>query len=404
MLLKWVTQYFTSRSLENHRRNTEWKLKEYEQQAAAVQKSLEMQAGHYEAELQALAQQREAELRQLEKQLERHAIRTAGYVEQLAELQTRMLGCLENWLAKSLVESRLDLQRERIHGVRSEIELLLEMAEDIRRFANEQGRKEWRAVIEDRPPRVNTPEIGEHIRRFNEGLVRDGQDFQRELRRLLSQVRTLKVSLRRLRETHTTIRDGDLVAAQERFRQSRGELSKHFQACRAAWVSLQGELDACYRTRPAESDLANEWLAAAENGGTYQELQQILLDARQQSDELNEQQESLNKRMNEIKARINAAHQNQDYSDLDGLKTRRSSIFEQLKSNGAQGYQVRQAMKELRVRRNEIKEFRTLIERLHPAKTIENVFERIGKDDPDLYWKAIGLSTKTLPRPVKETS
>ncbi|MDN7894380.1 hypothetical protein QZM93_37905 [Burkholderia cepacia] len=404
MLLKWVTHYFTSRSLENHRRNTEWKLKEYEQQAASVQKKLETQAGHYQTELEGLAQQREAELKQLEGQLETHAIHTTSYVEQLAELQTRMLGCLEIWLAKLQVESRLDLQRERIQGVRSDIELLLEMAEDIRRLANEQGRKEWRAIVEIRPPRVNTPEIREHIRRFDEEFVRDGQDFQRELRRLLSQVRTLKVRLRTLRETQATIRDNDLVAAKERFQQSRKELLEHFHACRAVWTSLLDELVACYCSRPVESDLANEWMAATEKGGTYHELQQILRDAQQRSDELDEERDSLRKRMDEIKTRVNAAHQNQDYSDLDGLKTRRSSIFTQLQSTNAQSFQVRQAMKELRVRRTKIREFRTLIERLHPAKTVENIFERVGKDDPDVYWKAIGLSTKTLPRPVKETS
>jgi hypothetical protein len=402
MILKWVTDYFARRSLETHRLATEWKVKEYEQKAASVQNRLKAQADSYQTEIQAVAQQREADLKLLQKQLEEHAIHTSAYVEQLAQLQSLMLGCLEYWLAKSLLESRVELQREQIHGVRSEIELLLEIAEDIRRLGQKQEHHQWRSLVDGRPPRVDTPEIREHIRNAEAELARETKDSLREQRRLLSQVRTLRVKLRGLQETYATIRNEELAPARERFLQSRAELRKHFQDCRTGWMDLQNELDACYRNRGAESELANEWLAETENGGTYQELQRILLDAQQESDEINDQRYTLTGRMDAIKSRINAAHRNRDYSDLDGMKGQRAIIFNQLKENGARGYEVRQAMKELRGRRGKMKELRTLIERLHPAETVQNVFERVGKEDPELYWKAIGLSTKALPRPVKD--
>ncbi|CAG9269763.1 hypothetical protein [Paraburkholderia caribensis] len=404
MVFKWITSYLARRSLEKHRLATEWKVKEYEQKAESVHRRLKAQADNYQAELQALAQQREADLQLLQEKLEDHAIHTSSYVEQLAQLQTRMLGCLEHWLVKSTLEARVELQREQIQGVRNEIDLLLEIAEDIRRLGKMQEHDQWRSIIEGRPPRVDTPEIHEYIRGAEAELARETKDSQREIRRLLSQVRTLRVQLRRLREAYATIRDQDLTPTRERFRQSRAELREHFQGCRTRWMELQNALDACYRNRVAESELANEWLAETANGGNYHELQQILLDAQQESNEINDQQDLLSDRMNAIKSRINAAHQNRDYSELDGLKGQRTIIFEQLKENGARGYEVRQAMKELRDRRAKMRDLRTLIERLHPAETVQSVFERVGKDDPDLYWSAIGLTTKALPRPVKEAS
>lgn len=402
MFIKRIVHFFTSRRLEAHQLETEAKLKEMGRRKRELQDRLEHEAQRYEREIRDLVARREASLKQLAALLESHAVDTTAYASLLAELQTLMLACVEAWSAKSQIESALSLKGERIQGLKSEQALLHEMDADIRRLSQLEERGQWQACIQDRPCRVDTPQVREHERRAGMEVANDGSDVKHELRRLRGHARSVALELRTVRAEHAKLREVDLPAAREQLRERRAAVLSQFNRCRAAWTALQEALDAAHADFTTESPLARQWLAEADDGHSYRGLQQVLGEARERSEALDASRAALTTRMADLKSRIATVHQEQRYEALDELKFQRGEVFERIKRVGAESFQVRQAIRELRVRRDKLRDLRSLMDPLHPAKTVEQVFDRIGKDDPDLYWKSIGLSTKALPRPAKD--
>ncbi len=402
MFLKRIVHFLTSRRLEDHRIETEAKLKELERGKRELQGRLEREAQRYEHEIEDLAARREASLKQLAALLEHHAADTELYASLLAELQTLMLACVEAWSAKSLIESHLSLKGERIQGLKSELALLHEIDADIRRLSQLEERGEWQACLRNRPCRIDSPQVREHERRADMEVAHDNADIKRELRRLRGHARSVGLEMRTLRAEHAKLREVDLPPAREHLREVRASVVSQFNRCRAAWAALQEALDTYQAEVTTESPLARQWLAAAEDGHSYRGLQQVLGEARERSEALNGSRAELTTQMTDIKSRIATVHQEQRYEVLDDLKIQRSEVFDQKKRIDEESFLVRQAIRELRERRDKLRDLRSLMAPLHPAKTVEQVFDRIGRDDPDLYWKSIGLSTKALPRPTKE--
>lgn len=400
-MFKKIVHYFTSKSLEKHRFRTQCMIEEYERVAAESQTRIKAQSDKYARELESLSKQRENDLKEYIQFLNEHLTNTTEHVSQLKLLQQMMFVCLEDWMSMSQSEQRLSLQRSKYHLVISNIKLLESFEKEIVRLSQQEDRQAWREIISDRAPRVSTPKIDQHIKRFELEMDKDAKAYKQELRRINSHKKLLLKQLSDIHALRTKIREEEVKPAQKKFKQSKQDLRVFYNSCLQNWIELQNFFENYYQNKVSDSDLANQWISEMENGGTLKEYKQIISDTSSNWQDAKDYTSSLRERMASVKARISLAHGLQDFSTIDVDKKTRDSLFHSIKSAIEDQNRLYEARQVFYTRREEINVFLGWIKRFHPSKTVEQAFELVAQDSPDLYWKAIGLSTQTNRLPTE---
>ena len=394
-MFKRLVHFFTSRNLEKHRQQTQCMINEYERQAAASQARVQAQADAYKLEIQQLAKLREEELNKYMELLTDHIGETTNYIAQLKELAPAMFLCIEAWLRKDISEQRWKLERDKRHVVDSTIVYLGELTSEIVRLSRKTERRDWQAIVAERPPRVMTPEISKHTKHFMKDAKGDAQAYDEDLQRIDSYQRQLRKQLRELRTSALALKV-DMEQAREEHRQARQQVQRINESCGAKFRALQEVFENYFQFSQSESPLANEWLSQMPHGGNLREIKQVLSDTKPDWEHAKNTTSHLNNRRKNVQSRIDRAYQDQEYSSLDAAKTERSGIFEEL--NVAREHQntLYAARQVFVLRRDEINKLMDWINDLHPSKTIEQVFGLLARDDAEIYWPAIGLATKAV--------
>lgn len=394
-MFKRLVHFFTSRNLEKHRQQTQCMINEYERQAAASQARVQAQADAYKLEIQQLAKLREEELNKYMELLTDHIGETTNYIAQLKELAPAMFLCIEAWLRKDISEQRWKLERDKRHVVDSTIVYLGELTSEIVRLSRKTERRDWQAIVAERPPRVMTPEISKHTKHFMKDAKGDAQAYDEDLQRIDSYQRQLRKQLRELRTSALALKV-DMEQAREQHRQARQQVQRINESCGAKFRALQEVFENYFQFSQSESPLANEWLSQMPHGGNLREIKQVLSDTKPDWEHAKNTTSHLNNRRKNVQSRIDRAYQDQEYSSLDAAKTERSGIFEEL--NVAREHQntLYAARQVFVLRRDEINKLMDWINDLHPSKTIEQVFGLLARDDAEIYWPAIGLATKAV--------
>lgn len=394
-MLKRIVHYLTSRSLEKHRQKTQCMIDEYEREATASQARVQAQANAYKLQIQQLAKLREEELKKYVEFLNDHIEKTTDYITHLKDLPQAMFLCVEAWLRKNISEQRWRLERDKTQVIRSTISYLDELAEEMIRLSRAEERRTWQALIVDRPPRVTTPEITKHVKQFAREAKADAKAYDRDLRRIESFKRQLRKQLSDLRNSTSTLK-----TEMEQNREQHQQVKQHVQTlnelCGIKFRTLQEIFENHYQFSQSESSLANEWISQMPYGGTLKEINQVLSNTKPDWEDAKSTTSDLNHRRERIQARIKWAHDNQDYSTLDGDKAERSEIFQSLTAAREHQNRLFAARQVFVSRREEIKKLIGWINDLHPSKTIEQVFSLLSRDDAEIYWPAIGLATKTV--------
>ncbi|MCE0906981.1 hypothetical protein LU676_30045 [Pseudomonas alloputida] len=394
-MFKRLVHFFTSRNLEKHRQQTQCMINEYERQAAASQARVQAQADAYKLEIQQLAKLREEELNKYMELLTDHIGETTNYIAQLKELAPAMFLCIEAWLRKDISEQRWKLERDKRHVVDSTIVYLGELTSEIVRLSRKTERRDWQAIVAERPPRVMTPEISKHTKHFMKDVKGDAQAYDEDLQRIDSYQRQLRKQLRELRTSALALKV-DMEQAREQHRQARQQVQRINESCGAKFRALQEVFENYFQFSQSESPLANEWLSQMPHGGNLREIKQVLSDTKPDWELAKNTTSHLNNRRKNVQSRIDRAYQDQEYSSLDAAKAERSGIFEEL--NVAREHQntLYAARQVFVLRRDEINKLMDWINDLHPSKTIEQVFGLLARDDAEIYWPAIGLATKAV--------
>ncbi|WP_286901473.1 MULTISPECIES: hypothetical protein [Pseudomonas] len=394
-MFKRLVHFFTSRNLEKHRQQTQCMINEYERQAAASQARVQAQADAYKLEIQQLAKLREEELNKYMELLTDHIGETTNYIAQLKELAPAMFLCIEAWLRKDISEQRWKLERDKRHVVDSTIVYLGELTSEIVRLSRKTERRDWQAIVAERPPRVMTPEISKHTKHFMKDAKGDAQAYDEDLQRIDSYQRQLRKQLRELRTSALALKV-DMEQAREQHRQARQQVQRINESCGAKFRALQEVFENYFQFSQSESPLANEWLSQMPHGGNLREIKQVLSDTKPDWEHAKNTTSHLNNRRKNVQSRIDRAYQDQEYSSLDAAKAERSGIFEEL--NVAREHQntLYAARQVFVLRRDEINKLMDWINDLHPSKTIEQVFGLLARDDAEIYWPAIGLATKAV--------
>jgi len=401
-MLKKIVHYFTSRSLEKHRHKTQCMIDEYEREAAASQARVQSQANAYKLEIQQLAQLREEQLKNYVQLLNDHIEKTTDYLAHLKELPEAMYVCVESWLRKNICEQRWKLEKDKAQIIQSTISYLDELTEEMIRLSRKEDRSTWQALIAERPLRVVTPDISKHAKRFQKEAKDDAKALDKDLRRISSHKKELRKQQSELRKNISALK-AEVDQSREQHRLVKQRLQEINQRCGSKFRGLQEIFENFYQFSQSESALANEWISRMLDGGTLREINQVLIDSKPDWEDAKSTTSDLNYRRRHVQARIDQAYENHDYSTIDADKAERSGIFQALSSAREHQERLFSARQVFVLRREEIKKLMGWINELHPAKTIEQVFTLLTRQDADIYWPAIGLATKTLRPSVGRT-
>lgn len=394
-MLKKIIHYFTSRSLEKHRHKTQCMIDEYEREAAASQARVQNQANAYKLEIQQLAQLREEQLKNYVQLLNDHIEKTTDYMAHLKELPQAMYVCVETWLRKNIIEQRWKLEKDKAQVIHSTISYLDELMEEMIRLSRKEDRGTWQALIAERPMRIVTSDISKHAKRFQKETEADAKTFDKDLRRIRSHKVQLRKQQSELRKSISSLK-AEVDHCREQHRQVKLRLQEINQRCGSKFRGLQEIFENFYQFSQSESALANEWISQMPYGGTFREINQALIDSKPDWEVAKSNTSYLNNRRKHIQVRIEQAYENHDYSTIDADKTERSGIFQALSAAREQQDRLYSARQVFVHRRDEIKKLMGWINEFHPAKTIEQVFTLLSRQDDDIYWPAIGLATKTI--------
>lgn len=394
-MLKHIVHYFTSRSLEKHRLNTQCKIDEYEREAAASRARVQAQADSYKHEIQKLAQLREEQLKSYVQLLNDHIEKTTQYIAHLKELPEAMFLCVDAWLRKNISDQRLKLEQGKAQIIYATVSYLDELAAEMIKLSAQEDRRTWQALIANRPPRVMTPEISKHTKTFLKEAQADAKAYERDLQR----IRSYKIQLRKqqseLKKQITELKT-DASKARDQHRQVKQRMQEIHRACLSEFNDLQEIFEHYYRYKESESPLANYWISLMTEGGTLKEINQVLSETRDDFEQARREKSDLYDRHKYLRGRIQWAHDNNDYSTFEADKTSRSLVIAALPGAREQVDRLHVARQVFFTRREEIKKLMSWINEFHPSKTIEQVFTLLMRDGDDIYWPAIGLATKTL--------
>lgn len=394
-MLKKIFHYFTSRSLETHRHNTQCKIDEYEREAAASQARVQAQADAYKFEIQQLAQLREEQLKNYVQLLNDHIEKTTDYIASLKELPQAMFLCVETWLRKNISEQRWMLEKAKAQALHSTMSYLDELADEMIRLSRTEDRRTWQTLIGDRLLRVTTPDITEHIKRFQKEAQKDAKAYEKDQRRIQSYKKQLRKQQIELKKQISNFK-GQVDQNREQHRQVKQRMQEIYRGCGSKFKDLQEVFENYYQFTQSESPLANEWISLMYEGGTLKEINQVLIDTREDFEAAKREKADLYERKNNARSRIQWAHDTKEYSTLDADKAARDSASQAIPAARQHLDNLFAARKVFSSRRDEIRKLLGWINEFHPAKTTEQVFNLLARDDADIYWPAIGLTTKTL--------
>jgi len=401
-VFKRIVHYFTSKSLESHHIKTQCMIAEYEQASAASQARIATQVASYTAALQSQRAQREASIQELAKFLDKHLEQTGEHVPLLMELQDALLTCLDHWACMKQVEERVKLQYQKIKLIAVNRSLLDEAEAAIMRLSQQHGRHAWQALTTHRPLRVCTPEMGEYIEKLGQEAESDAKAYEQELRRIRSQRKLMQKQRHELRISLEQTQATELQPAREAHEQSKTNVHYAYLRCHESWMELQRVFENYFVNERTESDLANRWLAQQADGGTLDELRQLLNDTKSEWEDAKARNKDLEKRRNDIQERIDRAHNLKNFATLERDKRERGELKIAIQQAFEYRTQVFNARQIIAIRRDEIRNLLEFIRPFHPASVVEQFRKRIEKDGADLYRQAIGLKVHSLRPPVEK--
>lgn len=398
-MLKKIIHFLTNRSLEKHRQKTQCMIDEYEREAAASQARVQAQADAYKYQIQQFAKLREEELKKYVALINDHIEQTTAYLAYLKDLPAAMFLCVETWLRKKISEQRWSLEKEKVQVIVSTIEYLDALAEEMVRLSRAHDRKVWQDIIADRPPRVSTQAIIKHTKDFLRDTKSDAKEYDRALRRIESYKRLLRKQQSELRKSITALK-AEVDKHREEHRQVKQRVKQLNELCSTKFRALQEVFENYYQFTQTDSPLANEWISQVPHGGNLKEIYQLISDTAPMWEEAKSNISDLHDLRKKVQSQIDRAYQDQEYESLDSYKAERTGIYELLNHAKARKDDVFAGRQALYLRRDEIKKLLGLINELHPAKIIDQVFHLLAHEDAEIYWPAIGLATKTVRPPA----
>lgn len=400
-MFKKIVHYVTSRRLESHRIKTQCMIEEYERATARSRQRIQQQYDDCNARLQSQRAQREASFKELAQFLSEHLEATGEYVPLLLRLQEALFVCLQQWTRMKLAEERMALQTEKIKLVVAHRGLLDEARTELLRLSQQSGRAAWQAMVAARPPRVSTLEIHQQIDRLDKEVESDARAYQHELRRIDSQVKLLKRQREQLRIAGELLRKEELQPARDAYRLGKQSIHDLYHECAQSWVELEVVFEGYFKHEPTESSLANQWLAAMQDGGSYDELRQALRDTKTDWEAAKLTVSDLGERYAQAVARVKNTHTMQVFATLAYDKQQRNELGLAVKQAIGQREQIRVARQMLHDRCEEIRSFLDWIRPFHPSSIVEQFHQRMEQDGSDFYRLAIGLRVNA-PRPAKQ--
>lgn len=401
-MFKRIVHYFTSKSLESHRIKTQCMIEEYEQASAASQARIAAQVASCTAALQSRREQREVSIQELAKFLDEHLEQTGEHVPLLLQLQDALLACLGHWASMKLAEERVQLQYQKIKLIAVNRDLLDEAEAAIARLSQQYGRHAWQMLTAHRPLRTCTPEMGQYIKKLGQEAESDAKAYDLELRRIRSHRRLMRKQTDELRTNLEQIQATELQPAREAHQQSRTNVQDVYRRCHESWTELQLIFEHYFVNERTQSDLANRWLAQQVEGGTLDELRQLLNDTKSDWEDAKKRNKDLQKRRGGIQEKIDRAHNLKDFATLERDKRERGELKVAVQQAFEYQAHVFNARQIIATRRDEIRNLLEWIRPFHPASVAEQFRKRIEKDGADLYRQAIGLKVHS-PRPPMET-
>lgn len=396
-MLKKLFHSLCGSRLERHRVETQCMIAAFEREYAASRRRVQEKSDTYAQQLRQHAEERDQALQQAASFFNAGIADATAHAARLKTLQACMFTCLRYWSRKSAIEDRLRMQGHQYQLLRESAELLEQFAQEIGRASQHDARRHWRDMVQARPPRIRTPGIDEHVRRMDGEMERDDKSYLRELRRIRSYRQQLRTQLNAIRLEQAQTRDEELRPAQQAMRQAKQSLRECYEQCRESWNLLDASISGYFRQTSTESALANRWIATMKDGGTMQEIVARLRDSRDDWEQARHETAQLHERMATVRARIDRAHLMEDFDTLTQDKSERETVRASLTEAKARQAALYDARRVLFERRDRIQALRAMIKPLHPSHTVEKVFAIVSQDGSDLYWKAIGLATKSLP-------
>lgn len=401
-MFKKIFHYFTSKRLESHRIKTQCMIAEYEQASAASQARIAAQVASCTAELQAQRAQREVSIQELAKFLDEHLEQTGEHVPLLLQLQDALLACLDHWTSMKLAEERVQLQYQKIKLIAINRDLLDETEAAIVRLSQRHGRHAWQALTIHRPLRACTPEMNQYIEKFGQEAESDAKAYEQELRRIRSQRRLMRKQSDELRTSLEQIQATELQPAREAHQRSRMNVQDVYHRCNESWMELQLIFEHYFVNERTESDLANRWLAQQAEGGTLEELRQLLNDTKSDWEDAKDKSKDLQKRRDNIQEKIDRAHNLKNFATLERDKRERGELKVVIQHAFEHQAYVFNARQIIATRRDEIRNLLEWIRPFHPASVAEQFRKRIEKDGADLYRQAIGLKVHSSRPPMEK--
>ncbi|WP_333871441.1 hypothetical protein [Kosakonia cowanii] len=397
-MFKKLVHYITSKRLEKHCLKTQCMIDEYERRAAASHARVQAQADKYTSEIERMAEQRHKQIADYMAWQNRNVEKVYAYSLLLRDLQQSMFACTESWIRQSLSEQRWKIEQEKSQVLLSTLRYLDELAEEMIRLSRSDDRLTWQKRIAERPLSTTDDTIRQHAKRVQGEIESEAKAYETELRRIKSYKNSLFRQLQEVKKNRTACKEA-LDRDRNEHREQKKQLRTVYHECRDRWDDLRTDVEHHYQYSNSESELASQWLSRMPQGGTFNEIRQLIQDAQEHCDSACSEVQSLYERMDSIKSRIKSAHDNQDYSRLDTDKAERQTVFNAIKQAKERQDCVYKARNVLKARRTEIIQMLDRIRDFHPSKTVEDFFALLSQEDDDMYWSAIGLKTRNLQGP-----
>lgn len=392
MLLKFLTHFFCSSSLEKERSKTDSAIAEYQQREAQVKARLTRQAEEYRDLANVHQVKRNKELDEFVAILNTTVTSANEYLPDLAQFQDFMFVAFNSWMRLDLEKKKIDLLSEKLRTLYASRDLLNAYEAEITRLTQREERHAWHLTVKEKPVRISSELIDSTIEQLSRNRSTDARQFKEDIQRIRSHKLHLRSQIRDLENQRDEYKNDYEMILKEHDR-VKAELSKRYQHCTEKLKVIRARLEDFYCRQQTKSDIANSWIDAIGGLIRIQDLKELHRKTKEEFETAKLKLQLARDERSDILDRIQRCRDTDDYSDFTSLKTMKTAAQARFNSAKTEYSVISLARTVIFERPKEVNGLMSHLDKLSPDQSILNIMKIFDVDDTFNPMRAIGVST-----------
>lgn len=395
MFLKTIMHWLTSSKLEKEEAYTQSLIRKLDDAKKVAEANIQSRKSEYSLQIQDYQEKRNQQLKAHIDFMNGQLQITMGYLPKLNQFQNFTFTCIDSWLQVDLCQQEINIVSQRVSAIDTTIGLIDAYLIEIDKLSQRQDRHDWRKLTEACEITVTNVFVDKTIERINRTSKSNNDELKQEIKRLKSHRNALYKQKTNLKSELSNLKDRKKILGNQHYGNKK-ELMTMYNSCVENWNQIAKNFESYYAFKGSELKYANEWLNNLKDGGTLQEIKNLIQTTVKQSiNSAKENHNELEEKRKHYASKVTQAHERKDYPTTfandklmrDRFKRESTTAWEDLRARyDAQSF--------LYDRRNEINSYINHIKPLHPDAMVDSLCQILNTEGDFDAWQAFGINTR----------